>query len=144
MGIEERKPDIITQMWLHMTTQKLPHYELILYWCPTSRNDEAPWFSFDKSVFSLGNYRRLPMGIWFEMLEYAVGVGGHCTPHAPGGSTCPSTCAKLDPPPPDLVAANAVRAADQKKEPEDYPLISAQNMVFSVNYFLELCNATSI
>lgn len=83
------------------------------------------------------------MGIWFEMLEYAVGVGGHCTPHAPGGSTCPSTCAKLDPPPPDLVAANAVRAADQKKEPEDYPL-SAQNMVFSVTYFLELCNATSI
>ena len=56
------------------------------------------------------------MSIWFEMLEYAVGVGGHYTPHAPGGrSSCPSTCAKLDPPP-DIVAANAVRATDQKKE----------------------------
>jgi len=56
------------------------------------------------------------MGIWFEMLEYAVGVGGHCIPHANGGGEvhlslhlCKTS------PPPDLVAANVVRAADQKK-----------------------------
>ena len=69
--------------------------------------------------------------------------GGHCTLHAPGEgrSSCPSTCAKLDPPP-DLVAANVVRAADQKKELKDYP-ISTQKMIFRVTYFLELRNATS-